>query len=151
MFERSADKPKLFPLAMVFGVISGFTIGILFILNARAEAISFWVLAVFAGTGIFLTAFVYRYLEVENDLKIPVYIYLVQAVLLLTGGLSALYIGNFYFAIWGIFIYISDTLVGIRAFPNPQKPIPVLTTQRILFLIIVIYYAAQYALVSWAL
>jgi hypothetical protein len=77
--------------------------------------------------------------------------YLLQAVILLTGGLSSLYVGNYSFAIWGVFIFLSDSLVGIRAFPNPEKPIRWLSTRRILFIIFVLYYSAQYALVSWAI
>ena len=94
---------------------------------------------------------VYRYLKVEGTLKIPIFIYLLQAVLLLAGGLACLYIGQYYFAVWGIFLFVSDSLVGIRAFPNPHRPIRWLDVYRLLFAIIVIYYAAQYAIVSWAL
>ncbi len=151
MFERSAKNANLFPIAMVFGVLSGFTIGILFHVTAYSKGIPWWIQSIFAVAGIISAIWVYRYLQVDQALKMPVYIYLVQAVLLLAGGLSSLYVGNYYFAIWGIFIFISDSLVGIRAFPNPQKPIRWLDTRRILFLIIVLYYSAQFALVSWAI
>ena len=151
MFERSDKAPGLFPVAMVLGVLSGFTIGILFNVIAYTENIPLWIQGSFVGVGVVAAAVVYRYLQVEPALKVPVYVYLVQAVILLAGGLSALYVGRYPFAVWGIFIFISDSLVGLRAFPSSQKTIPWLNPKRILFLIIVLYYAAQYALVSWAL
>jgi hypothetical protein len=150
MFEHSVKNDDLFPIAMVFGVLSGFSIGILFNLTAYSKGIPLWWLGVFILAGIILTANVYRYLQVEAALKIPVYIYLVQAVILFSGGLASIYTRNYSFAIWGIFIYFSDTLVGIRAFPNPERPICWLHSNRLLFLIITLYYSAQYALVSWA-
>lgn len=150
MFEMSTQKPNAFTFAMIFGVLSGFTIGVLFVFNAINQGVSILWLLIFAMIGILLTAIIYRYLEVDASLKIPVYIYLVQAVILFTGGLASLYIRNYHFAIWGVFIYISDSLVGIRAFPSSKRPIQWLTPRRILFSIIVLYYSAQYALVSWA-
>jgi len=69
----------------------------------------------------------------------------------MAGGLSSLYVGNIYFAIWGVFIFLSDSLVGLRAFPSQKRPLPMLNNCRILFLIIVLYYAAQYALVAWSM
>ena len=147
-FERSAQKENLFPLAVVLGVISGFTIGIMINL---AAGIPLLVHGVFAAIAIVATVFVYQYLDVEKDMRIPIYIYLVQAVILLTGGLASLYAGNTAFGIWGITLFITDSLVGIRAFPSSKRPIQWLTTRRILFLIIIPYYAAQFALVTWAL
>lgn len=151
MFESSEANPNRFAIAMIFGVISGFTISILFNFLAYVENIPLWIQGLFVGVGIVASMIVYRYLDVERPLIIPVLIYLVQAVILLAGGLSSWYVGNYAFAVWGIFIFISDSLVGIRAFPNPKKPIGWLDTQRILFAIIVLYYSAQYALVTWAL
>jgi len=151
MFERSVTNENLFPIAMVLGVISGFTIGILFNVVAFSQGIPWWIQGLFVGIGIVAAIIVYRYLEVDPALKMAVYIYLVQAVILMAGGLSSLYIGNIFFAIWGIFIFLSDSLVGLRAFPSQKRPFPWLDTKRILFLIIVLYYAAQYALVSWAM
>ena len=151
MFERSSQNDGLFPVAMVFGVLSGFTIGILFNLTAFNKGIPLWWWTFAALFAVLLTIYMFRFLKVESAQKVPVYIYLVQAVVLLTGGLSSLYTQNYAFAVWGIFIYISDTLVGIRAFPSIERPIRWLNARRILFLIIVIYYSAQYALVSWAL
>ena len=150
-FERSETRPDLFPLAMIFGVLSGFIIGITFNVAANLKGIPSVVHLVFFVIGVLAVVLVYRYLKVEGALKIPVFIYLVQAVNLLLGGLASLYTGNIYFAIWGIFLFVSDSLVGVRAFPNPEKPVRWLNQYRILFAIIVIYYAAQYALVSWAL
>lgn len=151
MFERSNESPGLFTVAMVLGVLSGFTIGILINVSAISENIPLAVQGELLGASILVTLLIYRYLQVEPGLKIPVFIYLIQAVILLTGGLSSLYLGDYHFAVWGVFIFISDSLVGLRAFPNPQRPISWLNHRRILFLIIVLYYAAQYALVSWAL
>ena len=150
-FERSETNPDLFPLAMIFGVISGFIIGITFNVAAILKGISPLVHLVILVIAVIAAVLVCGYLKVEGALKIPVIIYLVQAVILLAGGLASLYTGNIYFAIWGIFLFVSDSLVGVRAFPNPEKPIRWLNQSRILFAIIVIYYAAQYALVSWAL
>ena len=90
-------------------------------------------------------------LNVDPPYKIPIFVYLIQAVILLTGGLASLYIGNYAFAVWGIFIFLSDALVGIRAFQDKEKPVRWLSEYRILFAIIVLYYSAQYALVAWAL
>jgi hypothetical protein len=115
MFERSGVNSNIFPIAMVFGVLSGFMIGIL--LNVIAY-------------------------------KVPLYIYLVLAVILLAGGLFSLVVGIYAFAIWRIFIFITDSLVDIRAFPRPNIPIRTLNTQRLLFLIIFMYFSAQYALVT---
>ncbi|KAA3660971.1 MAG: hypothetical protein DWQ04_17855 [Chloroflexi bacterium] len=151
MFERSVTNENLFPIAMVLGVISGFTIGILFNVIAFSRGAPWWIQGVFVGIGIVAAVFVYRYLEVDPVLNIAVYIYLVQAVILLAGGLSSLYVGNIFFAIWGVFIFLSDSLVGLRAFPSQKRPLPRLIEKRILFSIIVLYYAAQYALVAWAL
>ena len=132
-------------------MISGFTIGILFNVVAVSQGIPWLVLAIFIGVGIASAVGVYRYLEVDPTLKMAIYIYLIQAIILLTGGLASLYVGNIFFAIWGISIFITDSLVGIRAFRSEKRPLSLLTDRRILFLIIVIYYAAQYALVCWAL
>lgn len=151
LFERSVHKPDLFPLAMVFGVLSGFTIGVLFNWQAAAQGVPLWLHLLFLGVGIGATAVVYRYLQVEQALKIPVYIYLLQAIILITGGLSTLFAGLYHFAVWSIFIFLSDSLVGLRAFPNPQRAVPWLNNRRILRLIIVLYYPAQFALVTWAL
>ncbi|WP_428776562.1 hypothetical protein [Vibrio sp.] len=120
--SASHTSNDLFPIAMVFGVISGFTIGILFNVVAVSQDISWWVLAVFVAIGGVSAVGVYRYLDVDLDLKIPVYIYLIQAVILMAGGLSSLYVGNIFFAIWGIFIFVSASLVGIRAFPSQKRP-----------------------------
>ena len=150
-FERSARNPNMFTIAMVLGVLSGFAIGILFILDANTQGVPLWVMGVSILMAVLAAVFVYRYLEVPDDLKIPVYIYLVQAVLLLSGGLLSLYIGSYSFAVWGIFIFISDALVGLRAFPSSKRPIRWLDVHRILFLIIVLYYSAQFVLVFWAL
>jgi len=147
-FERSTNKESLFPLAVVLGMLSGFTIGILINLTARISLVPHIVFAVIAVAA---TVFIYRYLDVSKDMRLPITIYLVQAVILLTGGLASLYTGHTAFGIWGITIFITDSLVGIRAFPSAKRPVKWLTTRRILFLIIVPYYAAQYALVNWAL
>jgi hypothetical protein len=147
-FERSTGKESLFPLAVALGVISGFTIGIMINLVARIPLVTHIIFAVIA---IIATILIYRYLDVSKDMRIPIFIYLIQAVILLTGGLASLYAGHTAFGIWGITIFITDSLVGIRAFPSTKHPIKWLTTRRILFLIIVLYYAAQYALVTWAL
>ena len=151
MFEQSANNENLFVVTMILGVLSGFMIGILLNVTAYAAGTPLWLQALLAFIAIIASVIVYRYLEVEPGLKVPIYIYLVQAVILLTGGLSSFYIGHYAFAIWGITIFITDSLVGIRAFPSIEKPIRWLDTRRILFLIIVLYYAAQYALVTWAL
>ena len=151
MFELSLEKPNLFALAMVFGVLSGFTIAILFNLTAHAAGTPLWLQGIFAAVAVGLLAIVYSYLEVDPGLKIAVYVYLIQAVLLFTGGMSSLYAGNIFFAIWGVFIFISDSLVGIRAFPSTKKPIPWLDKRRILLFILVLYYPAQFALMTWAL
>jgi hypothetical protein len=150
-FERSVTRPDLFPLAMIFGLLSGFIIGITFTVEAYLKGIPPLIHIAFFVIVVIAALLVYRVLKVERALKIPVLIYLVQAVILLTGGLASLYTGNIHFAIWGIFLFVSDSLVGIRAFPEPDRPIRWLNQYRILFAIIVIYYAAQYALVSWAL
>ena len=147
-FERSTEKESLFPLAVVLGVISGFTIGIMINLVARIPLLPHIIFAVIA---IITTVLVYRYLDVSKDMRIPIFIYLIQAVILLTGGMASLYAGHTAFGIWGITIFITDSLVGIRAFPSVKRPIKWLDTRRILFLIIIPYYAAQYALVTWAL
>jgi len=147
-FERSTEKEGLFPLAVVLGVISGFTIGIMINLVAGIPLVPHIIFAVIA---IIATVLVYRYLDVSKDMRIPIYIYLIQTVILLTGGLASLYAGNTAFGIWGITIFITDSLVGIRSFPSAKRPIKWLSTRRILFLIIILYYAAQYALVTWSL
>lgn len=149
-FERSIANESYFPLAILFGVVSGFIVGITFVWNAldqgTAPAIAF---ACFLMSTI-AAVLVYRLLEVPPALRIAIVIYLLQAVVLLAGGLLSLLVGNYAFAIWGIFIFLSDSLVGIRAFPNKERPMRWLTPYRILLLIITIYYAAQYALVIWA-
>lgn len=147
-FERSAKKENLFPLAVVLGVISGFTIGIMINLVARIPFVPHTIFAIIAVAA---TVFVYRYLDVSEDMRIPITIYLIQAVILLTGGMASLYAGNTAFGIWGITIFITDSLVGLRAFPSSKRPIKWLTKRHTLFLIIIPYYAAQYALVTWAL
>ena len=147
-FERSTEKENLLPLAVVLGVVSGFTIGIMINLTARIPLVPHIIFAVIA---IAATVIVYHFLDVGKDMRIPIYIYLVQAVILLTGGMASLYAGHTAFGIWGITIFLTDSLVGMRAFPSIKRPIKWLTTRRILFLIIIPYYAAQYALVTWAL
>lgn len=151
MFERSGNNETLFPIAIAFGMISGFTIGILFNVVAISQGIPWSVLIAFVTIGVILAIGVYRYLDVDPALKIPITIYLIQAIILMAGGLSSLYVGNIFFAIWGISIFVTDSLVGIRAFPSQKRPFPYLNDRRILFLIIVIYYAAQYALAAWAI
>jgi hypothetical protein len=150
MFERSVVRPEIFPLAMVFGVVSGFVIGILFNVVASLAGVPVLVQAGCAVVGIIMAVLVYRYLEVEPALRLAVYVYLVQAVILLAGGLACLFAGEYPFAVWGILLFVSDSLVGIRAFPNPQRRIGWLSTYRILLAILVIYYAAQFAMVWWA-
>ena len=151
MFERSVTNENLFPIAMVLGVLSGFAMGIMINLDAAWSGIPLGMQITFFGIGVIAAIMVYRYLDVDPGLKVPVYIYLVQAVVLLAGGLSAFYVGNVFFGIWGVFIFLSDSLVGLRAFPSEKRPIPWQTKERILFAIIVLYYSAQFALVSWAL
>ncbi len=129
-------------------MISGFTIGIM--INLTAD-IPLGLHLLFAMIAVAATVFVYSYLDIEKDMRIPIYIYLVQAVILLTGGLASLYAGHTAFGIWGVTIFLTDSLVGIRAFPSAKRPIHWLTKRRILLLIIVPYYAAQYALITWAL
>jgi hypothetical protein len=150
MFERSEAKPELFPVAMIFGVISGFTFGVFFNVVAFLAGVPVLVQVGCLVVGVVLAAFVYSYLKVDPSLKLAVYVYLVQAVILLAGGLACLFAGRAPFAVWGILIFISDSLVGIRAFPNPERRISWLSTYRILLAILVIYYPAQYAMVLWA-
>jgi len=151
IFEKSTSKPELFPIAIGFGVISGFIIGILLNVNAFAQALPWPVFLGFVLIGVVASVVVYRMLKMDPAYKIPIFVYLIQAIILLTGGLASLYIGNYAFAVWGIFIFLSDALVGIRAFPDKENPIRWLSEYRILLAIIVLYYSAQYALVSWAL
>ena len=151
VFEKSVAKPELFPIAIGFGVVSGFIIGITFNVNAFSAGLSWSVFAIFALISVIASVFVYRMLKVDPPYQIPVYVYLLQAVILLTGGLASLFVGNYAFAVWGVFIFLSDALVGIRAFLVKENPICWLSEYRILFAIIVLYYSAQYALVSWAL
>lgn len=150
LFERSADKPGLFPLAMIFGVISGFIIGISFNVVAYLAAVPVLVHVGCFIVGGIMAVSVYRYLKVEAALKVAVYIYLVQAVILLAGGLACIFAKEYPFAVWGIFLFVSDSLVGIRAFPNPDRSIGWLNPRRMLQTILAIYYTAQYALVLWA-
>jgi hypothetical protein len=150
MFEQSVAKPELFPVAMIFGVISGFTFGIFFNVVAFRAGVPVPIHAGCLVVGLVLAALVYSFLKVDPSLKLAVYVYLVQAVILLAGGLACLFAGQVPFAVWGILIFISDSLVGIRAFPNPDRRIGWLSTYRVLLAILVIYYPAQYAMVLWA-
>lgn len=150
-FERSTTRPELFSLAMVLGVVSGLIIGVTFNLVAYAAGVPLWIHLASFLIGITAARSVYLYLQVDPAYQIPVIIYLAQAVILLAGGLVSLYNEAYHFALWGIALFISDSLVGLRAFPHPERPIPWLTPNRLLFAIITIYYTAQYALVSWAL
>ena len=149
-FERSEANPSLFTLAMVLGVLSGFIIGTAINLTALSSTPS--IIHGFAfGIAFAAALFVYRYLAVPKELRIPVLVYLAQAVILLGGGLASFYSGNIHFGLWGVLLFVSDSLVGLRAFPNPQKPVRQLDASRILFGIIVIYYPALAVMVSWAL
>ena len=77
-------------MAIGFGVISGFVIGILFNVAAFSAGL-FWVgHAGFLLVGVIASVFVYRMLKVDPPYKIPVYVYLFQGVILLTGGLAFL-------------------------------------------------------------
>jgi hypothetical protein len=51
-FERSETKPDLFPLAMIFGVLSGFIIGITFNVTANLKDIPLLVHLVFFVIGV---------------------------------------------------------------------------------------------------
>jgi hypothetical protein len=51
-FERSETKPDLFPLAMIFGVLSGFIIGITFNVTANFKDIPLLVHLVFFVIGV---------------------------------------------------------------------------------------------------
>ncbi len=151
VFERSTANAKLFPLALGFGMISGFIFGLTFNYLALDQGISGVVLGGYYLIAILAGILVYRYLQVDPALKVPIMIYLAQVIILLAGGLASFSVGNPYFGIWGVFIFISDFLVGLRAFPNPDRPIPWLTPGRILVTILVLYYSAQLSLVAWAL
>ena len=122
VFEKSTIKPELFPIAIGFGVISGFIIGITFNASAFSSGMSWSVFAGFAFMAVIASVFVYRMLKVDPSYKIPIYVYLFQTVVLLTSGLASLHVGNYAFAVWGIFIFLSDALVGIRAFPDKEIP-----------------------------
>ena len=150
-FERSAARPGLFPLAMGLGVISGLIIGVTLNVVAYRAGVPLWVHLASLLIGVTAARSVYLYLLVDPAFQVPVMIYLVQAVILLAGGLVSLYNEAYPFALWGIALFFSDSLVGIRAFPNPERSIPWLTPSRILFAIITLYYTAQYALIYWAL
>jgi uncharacterized protein (DUF983 family) len=150
-FERSADRPGLFPLAMALGMISGLIIGITLNAVAYAAGVPLWVHLASFLIGITAARSVYLYIQVDPAFQVPVTIYLVQAAILLAGGLVSLYNEAYPFALWGIALFISDSLVGLRAFPNPERPIPWLTPSHLLFAILILYYTAQYTLVSWAL
>ena len=78
-------------------------------------------------------------------------IYLLQVIILLAGGLASFSVGNLYFGIWGVFIFLSDSLVGLRAFPNQDRPLSWFTPTRILITILILYYTSQIALMVWAL
>ena len=150
VFEQSEDKPGLFPVAMLFGVVSGFLFGFLFNVVAVQAGVP---LLVHVGCGLLglLAAFmVYRYLDVEPALRVAVYVYLAQAVLLFAGGLASIFAGCYPFAVWGILLFFSDALVGLRAFPDAERPLAWLPPSRILPAILVIYYTALYGLVVWA-
>jgi hypothetical protein len=151
LLEQSEEKPGLFPLAMVFGVVSGLMFGVLLNLVAMQAGVPLPIHVGCLIVGVLSAIFVYRFLDVEPGLKLAVYIYLVQAIILLAGGLASLFAGQYAFAVWGILIFISDALVGIRAFPSAKRPIAWLTIYRILLTILTIYYTAQYAMVAWAL
>jgi hypothetical protein len=150
-FERSVVRPEIFPIAMVLGVASGFVIGILFNVVASLAGVPVLVHVGCVVVGGVMAALVYRYLQVEPSLRLAVYVYLVQAVILLAGGLACLFAGEYPFAVWGILLFASDSLVGIRAFPNPERRIWWLSTYQILLAILLIYYTAQFAIVWWAI
>jgi hypothetical protein len=151
VFERSVTNEKLFPIALGFGMLSGFIIGITYNLNALDQGISPGILAAYFAIAVLVGIGVYRYLRVEPALRTAVLVYLVQVIILLAGGLASLTVGNPYFGLWGVFIFFSDTLVGLRAFPNPDRPIPWLTPPRILIAILTLYYTSQIAVMIWAL
>ncbi len=151
MFERSVTNEKLFPVALGFGMISGFIIGITYNLYALDQGITPGILAAYYAIAVLAGIGVYRYLKVEPALRIAVLVYLVQVIILLAGGLATFTVGNPYFGLWGVFIFFSDSLVGLRAFPNPDRPIAWLTPARILVAILTLYYTSQIALMIWAL
>lgn len=118
-FERSTGRPGLFPLAMVLGVISGLIIGVTLNLVAYTAGVPMWVHLASFLIGVTAARSVYLYLQVDPAFKIPVIVYLVQAVILLAGGLVSFYNEAYPFALWGIALFISDSLVGLPRFSQP--------------------------------
>jgi len=91
VFEKSVTNSELFPIAIGFGVISGFIVCITLNVTAFSARLSWPVFAGLALIGVVASVLVYRMLKVDPPYKFPVYVYLFWAVILLTGGLTSLY------------------------------------------------------------
>jgi hypothetical protein len=143
-------KDNLFPVAIGLGLISGLLIGV--VLHIYAFNLGVNLFYYFIGSAIAIGAgfLVLFFADPPKEFKIPVYLYIVQIVILLAGGIAAGFVGNYYFLLWGILLFISDSLVGIRSFPNEKRKVPGLTVNRILMLILLVYYTAMFVMIKWA-
>ena len=155
-FEKSrlATDPNVAGQAFMVGVsvflLAYLTFGVNFsILGFRAKLPK----QVYIGAGIIaaiMGVLAYNTLQVPAGQNMLVVFYTVQAVILLFGGLVSLYRKHYTFAVIGILLFFSDTLVGMRSFGNPAV-VPAYVSTHILIFILVTYYIPMLASIDYSL
>lgn len=155
-FEKSrlATDPEIAGQAFMIGVavflLAYLTFGVNFSILGFKAGLSKWV---YIGAGIIaaiMGVLAYNTLQVPPEQNMLVVFYTIQAVILFFGGLVSLYRKYYTFAVIGILLFFSDTLVGMRSFGNPDV-VPVYVSTHILIFILVTYYIPMLASIDYSL
>lgn len=99
-----------------------------------------------------------QFINEPQELRMPIFVYLVSIILQFAGGLAVLLLGlqdvirepniALHFGLWGILLFFSDVIVANRAFPNEGHQLPILgmDEKRQTTAILIIYYTAMITL-----
>jgi hypothetical protein len=140
---------RFFVTAVVFFLVAYLIFGISFnIFGAKARP-SIWVVVAAVLVSVIAGVVAYRSLQVPPAQGALIVVYSAQGVILLCGGLLCLMAQRYHFAAIGILLFISDWIVGMRAFGNPDI-VPLFVKQYALILILVTYYIPMMASIDYS-
>jgi hypothetical protein len=143
------DIVKYYMAAVVFFLVGYLIFGISFnIFGAKARP-GMWMAATAVLVSIAMGVVAYLSLSVPPGQGALIVVYTAQGVILLCGGLLCLMSGRYHFAAIAILLFLSDWVVGMKDFGNPDI-VPLFVKEHAFILIVVTYYLAMMASIDYS-
>jgi hypothetical protein len=142
------DAGKFFVTAVALFLVAYLIFGISFNIFGAKAGPSLWAVAAAVLVSVAMGVVAYKSLQVPPAQGALIIVYSAQAVILLCGGLLCLMSRRYHFAAIGILLFISDWIVGLRAFGNPDI-VPPFVKEYALILILVTYYIPMMASIDY--